>query len=264
MSVSNLLQLWTGQPVKFMAILLAAAGLASHAQVRIETDRNGLPLITNRGSVEASSSKSDDDDYTPPKGIKNKRSDKGLVESKLKQACLKRDLDYSLVASLVQAESSFNHYTMSRKGAIGLMQLMPGTAKRFGCKDPWNLDQNIEGGTAYLEYLNGYFSGDIPLVLAAYNAGENAVMKYSKKIPPYSETVRYVFTILNTYGKPHLITEAKESLASPEDYNRYYIPRRNYKVPTRTYWMYFKDGVRNFTDTRISGVELIPIVYKDE
>jgi hypothetical protein len=187
------------------------------------------------------------------------------VEHKLRLACDRRGLDYRLVSCLVEAESGFNHFTMSRKGAVGLMQLMPGTAKRFGCNDPWDLDQNIEGGTRFLEFLHGQFSGEVPLVLAGYNAGEGAVMKYSRKIPPYAETVRYVFTILNRYGSKGLVEDARASLASPGDYDRYYVPNKNHKTPTHTYFMYIDEhGARAFTDAPPSGVVFHKVVYKEE
>lgn len=248
------------------AILIGSALLAGApavAQIRVERDTEGRPLITNKGSAPAQTPSAQAEKSSKrPKGPSAERS---AVERKLREACDRRGLDFHLVSCLVDAESGFNHFTMSRKGAVGLMQLMPDTARRFGCKDPWDLEQNIEGGTRFLEFLQGYFSGDVPLILAGYNAGEGAVMKYSRKIPPYAETVRYVFTILNRYGSRGLVEDARESLASPGDYDRYYIPNRNYRAPTHTYYMYIDEhGARAFTDAPPSGVEFHRVVYKDE
>lgn len=95
-----------------------------------------------------------------------------------------------LVHSVIQVESNYNPYAVSPKGALGLMQLIPATARRFGVADVFNPEDNIQGGARYLKYLLDLF-GDYPLALAAYNAGEGAVARYGN-IPPYRETERYV------------------------------------------------------------------------
>ena len=97
-------------------------------------------------------------------------------------------------------ESSFKHRAMSHKGARGLMQLMPGTAARFGVSNIWDPKQNIEGGVRYMRFLLDLFAGDIKLALAGYNAGEGAVMKYGYQVPPYSETQEYVRRIGRRYS----------------------------------------------------------------
>jgi len=96
-----------------------------------------------------------------------------------------------LVDSVIQVESNYNPYAISSKGAMGLMQLIPGTARRFGVSDTFQPEQNIEGGVRYLKYLMELYRGDEKLALAAYNAGEGAVAKY-KGVPPYPETQNYV------------------------------------------------------------------------
>ena len=100
-------------------------------------------------------------------------------------------VDPNLVHAVILAESAYNPRALSHKGAMGLMQLIPGTARRYGVRDPWNPAQNISGGTRYLRDLMKMF-GDLELVLAAYNAGENAVVRYGNSIPPYAETQVYV------------------------------------------------------------------------
>ena len=105
----------------------------------------------------------------------------------------------SLVESVVRAESAFNPWAVSRKGAQGLMQLMPRTASSLGVRDAFDPRQNIDGGVRHLRYLLDRYPGSLPLALAAYNAGENAVNFYGG-IPPYPETQQYVRRILATHG----------------------------------------------------------------
>jgi hypothetical protein len=108
------------------------------------------------------------------------------------------DLDPALVLEVVRAESNFNPRARSHKGALGLMQLIPATARRFGVRDPLEPLDNLRGGMAYLQWLLQHFDGDLALTLAGYNAGENAVKRYGG-IPPYAETRDYVERILQRY-----------------------------------------------------------------
>lgn len=101
------------------------------------------------------------------------------------------NLDPALVKAVIQAESSFHPDAVSRKGAMGLMQLMPQTAKALKVRDPFEPEENIRAGSRYLRYLFDRFGPDLPLVLAGYNAGPNAVKKYGR-VPPYAETQTYV------------------------------------------------------------------------
>ncbi len=110
-------------------------------------------------------------------------------------------LEAELVLAVIRAESNFNPRAHSPKNARGLMQLIPATASRFGVEDSWNPSQNMHGGMAYLQWLMRRFDGDVPLVLAAYNAGEQAVESY-QGIPPYRETRDYVQRITRSYRKP--------------------------------------------------------------
>jgi len=105
----------------------------------------------------------------------------------------------ALLQAVIQIESAYNPKALSPKGAQGLMQLMPGTAKRYGVKDSYDPASNIQGGAQYLRDLLDLFKGDVSLALAAYNAGEGAVLKYGKKIPPYRETQAYVKKVLAAY-----------------------------------------------------------------
>jgi soluble lytic murein transglycosylase len=107
-------------------------------------------------------------------------------------------VDFALIKAMIQAESGFNPYAVSKKGAKGLMQLMPETASRMNVLNIFNPKENIEGGVRYFKYLLSLFNNDIRLSLAAYNAGENLVSDLGS-IPPYRETVDYVRKVLNYY-----------------------------------------------------------------
>ncbi len=108
-------------------------------------------------------------------------------------------LDSSLIHALIRTESAYNPNAISKKGAVGLMQLMPGTAKRYGVSDRRNPADNIRGGVRYFRDLMKQFNSDVRLALAAYNAGENAVIRYGNKIPPYPETQNYVTKVMAFY-----------------------------------------------------------------
>ncbi|MCX7774020.1 MAG: lytic transglycosylase domain-containing protein [Clostridia bacterium] len=107
-------------------------------------------------------------------------------------------LDPKLVRSVIKQESGFQPFALSTSGAMGLMQLMPGTAEGLGVTDPYNIEQNIKGGTQYLYYQMKAFDGNLDLALSAYNAGPNAVKKYGG-IPPYAQTQDYVKKVKQYY-----------------------------------------------------------------
>ncbi|MCP4747329.1 MAG: lytic transglycosylase domain-containing protein [Desulfobacteraceae bacterium] len=109
-------------------------------------------------------------------------------------------LPSALVRAVIKVESNFNRYALSSKGAVGLMQIMPSNFNMLNIDDPYDPVQNIRGGTQYLRTLLNQFNGDLPLALAAYNAGPNAVKQY-KGIPPYKETQRYVKKVLSYFKK---------------------------------------------------------------
>lgn len=110
-------------------------------------------------------------------------------------------VDAALIRAVISVESGYNPSARSRAGAVGLMQLMPETARRYGVKNRLNPAQNIHGGARYLRDLKVLFDDNLQLVLAAYNAGEEAVMKYGRRIPPYRETAAYVPKVLSYYRK---------------------------------------------------------------
>jgi len=121
------------------------------------------------------------------------------VDSYILDSGRRNSVDPLLLYAIMHQESTFKPRAMSNKGARGLMQLMPGTAARFGVTSIWDPKQNIEGGTRYMRFLLDMFDGDVRLALAGYNAGEGAVIKYGLRIPPYSETQEYVRRISKRY-----------------------------------------------------------------
>ena len=138
----------------------------------------------------------------PPERIRE------IIEQKSKL----HGLDPLLVHSVIRAESNYNPYAVSPKGAEGLMQLIPSTARQYGVQNAFDPEQNIEGGIRYLKYLQSLFS-DERLVLAAYNAGEGAVTKYGW-IPPYAETQDYVYKVGRYYGQARRMqTQSPTSIA---------------------------------------------------
>jgi len=130
-------------------------------------------------------------------GGKNKQKFSDLIN----EAAYRHRVDPKLVHAVIQTESAYNAGAVSSAGAVGLMQLMPDTARRYGVSDRRNPDQNVDGGTHYLRDLIRMFSPNLALAVAAYNAGENAVIKHGYSIPPYPETRNYVKQVLAAYNR---------------------------------------------------------------
>jgi len=122
------------------------------------------------------------------------------IDSLIKMNAARFGVDPYLVFCVIEQESQFKQFARSPKGAQGLMQLMPGTARRLGVRRPYDPAENIMGGTRYLKELMTMFGSRVDLVLASYNAGEGAVMKYGRNVPPYRETRDYVKKIGKRYG----------------------------------------------------------------
>lgn len=127
--------------------------------------------------------------------IKANHSYSPIVDKKAKQ----HDVDPSLVNAVIKTESNWNHRAVSKKGAMGLMQLMPSTANNLNVKNPFDPEDNIDGGTRYLKHLIERFNGNLTLALAAYNAGPRTVEQYGA-VPPISETKLYVKKVLSLYN----------------------------------------------------------------
>ena len=126
-----------------------------------------------------------------------------IVENKydeiIREASLKYDVPFQLLKAIIKVESGFDSKAVSKKGAIGLMQIMPENNKDLNVRNPYNPRENIMGGTSYLKQMLTRFEGKLPLALAAYNAGPSAVEKY-RDIPPFKETENYVYKVMTYYN----------------------------------------------------------------
>ena len=128
---------------------------------------------------------------------KNKKKHTGMIDAIARRYQLPR----SLIHAVITAESAYDSEAVSRAGAVGLMQLMPGTARRYGVSNRRNPYENVSGGSQYLRDLLILYDNNLRLVLAAYNAGEGAVKRYNNTIPPYEETQNYVRKVVSYYNK---------------------------------------------------------------
>ncbi|HUR99528.1 MAG TPA: lytic transglycosylase domain-containing protein [Pyrinomonadaceae bacterium] len=136
----------------------------------------------------------------PSSGLKGFTTGNELHDSYIVESSRKYNIDPLLIYSQMHQESSFHIRATSNKGASGLMQLMPATARRFGVTSIYDPKQNIDAGIRYMRWLLDTFNGDVVLALAGYNAGEGAVMKYGWNVPPYRETQEYVRRITSRYS----------------------------------------------------------------
>jgi hypothetical protein len=127
-------------------------------------------------------------------------SDRQIIEQNIQKAAAKYNLPQELITAVVRAESNFEVNAVSTAGAQGLMQLMPATAKELGVQNPFDIAQNIDGGTKYLRKMLDRFGGSVRKALAAYNAGPGTVMKYNGRVP-YAETRQYVRRVLRFSGQ---------------------------------------------------------------
>jgi soluble lytic murein transglycosylase-like protein len=123
----------------------------------------------------------------------------GQYDSIIEKAALSAAVEPNLLRAVIVVESGFNLRAVSKRGAVGLMQLMPATATRFGVSNPYDPRQNVQAGARYLKFLIDRFGQDVRLALAAYNAGEEAVDRNGGQIPPFSETMAYVPRVLKIY-----------------------------------------------------------------
>jgi len=190
------------------AIVAAATGsllpTRCHAQITPYVDDRGKLVFINRDSTvrrtgstisavaAAAKDKLASDSTEPPSE---------RLDHIVSQAAARNNLDPELVKAVISTESGWNPWAVSRKGAFGLMQLIPGTAQRYGVGNVFDPAQNVEGGTMYLRTLLDKYNGDLPKSLAAYNAGERAVDQ-SGGVPWYPETQRYVRKVTQAYFRP--------------------------------------------------------------
>jgi soluble lytic murein transglycosylase-like protein len=149
-----------------------------------------------------------------PEAASSARDLPGIDEA-VERIAAQHDLSPQLLHSVIKVESNYNPFAVSSKGALGLMQLVPSTASRFGVADVFNPVENIQGGARYLRYLLDLYHGNYPLALAAYNAGEAAVARYGG-VPPYRETQNYVVQVRKQLEKANKPAPVKPAPAAPK------------------------------------------------
>lgn len=141
------------------------------------------------------------DSPKPALGFYAKTVNTDQYDSLIKQHSFNHGVDPTLVKAVMKAESNFNSQAVSPKGAQGLMQLMPDTARHMSVYDPFDPDDNIRGGTKYLRLLDDTFQGNLELILAAYNAGPNRVKEHNMNVPPFEETRNFIKRVKHFYNK---------------------------------------------------------------
>jgi len=180
----------------FFLTSLSSAGIYRYV------DENGVIHFTNcprdpKFKLYIRESKEDVGDENNPSSVSYIK-DSNQYDSLISEFSRKYQVDFALIKAIIRAESGFNPVAISRKGAKGLMQLMPETAQRVNVSNIFSPRENIEGGVRHFKYLLSLFNDDLRLSLAAYNAGENVVAEL-RSIPPYRETVDYVKRVLSFY-----------------------------------------------------------------
>lgn len=185
------------------SVFTFASAMPAHADIYKYTDKDGHVYLTDQPEHKGYKLL-----VKTWKGWKEKKSGyvnlskrRAKFEPLIGKAADQHKLPKELVHAVIRAESAYNPEAVSTAGAVGLMQLMPATAERYGVSDRTNAEENIAGGTQYLRYLLKLFDNDLKLALAAYNAGEGAVQRYGNTIPPYPETQNYVRKVLDFYKR---------------------------------------------------------------
>lgn len=179
--------------------MLAACPASIGGEIVSFTGPDGRRIFSNTGAI-SSAGPSPALEPSPQPRIRRKTRPPVGIGRLIDRIARKHGMDPELVRAVAKVESNYKARAVSPKGALGVMQLLPQTAKRFGVADAYDPAQNIEGGIRYLKFLRDQFPGKLSLVLAAYNAGENAVRKHGG-IPPYPETRDYVRKIRQLYGR---------------------------------------------------------------
>ena len=183
-----------GITICYVLILMFSAGLTVHADIYRYIDENGVMHFTNTPTSSTQKFKL----FLREKPKINPRYSTKKYDDIIANASQQHDVSFSLLKAIIKAESDFDPRAVSKKGAKGLMQIMPENFKSLGIKDPFDPSQNIHAGARYFKQMYDRFKGKLSLSLAAYNAGPTAVEHY-KTVPPYEETEEYVKRVLKFY-----------------------------------------------------------------
>ena len=202
-------------PIGVLIVCLSAGSAFASGSIYRYIEKDGTVVYTN----------------VPPSGIRAKRikgafhpspratepaappptSSLSDYHELVEQAARRYRIPVALVHAIMHAESNFDAHAVSQRGASGLMQLMPDTAREMYVKDIFNVRENIEGGTRYLRYLANEFQGDMVKMVAAYNAGPDAIKKYGGNVPPFDETQAYVRKVLQLYFQYKDLTKVAQA-----------------------------------------------------
>ena len=189
---------------KMAAIVIAAvvslAARSSAEEIIAVVDRTGRRVFVNMEDTELRLAVERGGAQAAGRLIEKRKQALPGIDRHIENVARRHALDPELVRAVIQVESAWNPRARSRKGALGLMQLMPATGARYGVRDPFDPRENISGGARHLRFLLNRFGGDRRLALAAYNAGENAV-DANRGVPPYRETHLYLERVETIYGK---------------------------------------------------------------
>lgn len=177
-------------------VLILFLPLAAPLQGDIKVQKKARGRIEIRNALRQPAKK------RPPSSVETKPSLNSKYIEKIRELANQYGVNHTLVSAVARAESSFNPYAVSRKGAVGIMQLMPDTARLYGVENRFNAHENLEAGVRHLKYLDKRYNGNLPLILAAYNAGEEAVRKYNG-VPPFKETRLYVRRVMKLMGRKY-------------------------------------------------------------
>ncbi len=177
----------------------AAVPAPARAEVIVVVNDKGRPVYINEEDTELQRAARKGGAAAALNLIEKRKQSMPGIEAHIDKVAEEQRVDPGLVRAVIEVESAWNHRAVSVKGALGLMQLMPATAAKYGVGDAFDPKQNVSGGTRHLRFLLDQFNEDTRLALAAYNAGENAVSRY-KGVPPYSETRAYVQRLETLYG----------------------------------------------------------------
>jgi len=188
----------------FCAALAASGAASAHIYTYVANGRTSIvysdtPPVDGRYKI-YKKDRVEQASVPPPVRLYGRHT-RARYSSQVLAAAQETSVDPALIHAVISVESGYNASARSHAGAVGLMQLMPQTAKRYGVTDRLDPAQNIRGGARYLRDLKVMFNNQLHLVLAAYNAGEKAVKKYGRRIPPYRETIAYVPKVMGHYRK---------------------------------------------------------------
>jgi soluble lytic murein transglycosylase-like protein len=232
-------------------ILLLLTGTAAEADIYKYVDENGVMLFTDSpGDGAVKITKNNRPSLNPSEGGSSITAP--AYENLIKDTCDKYSMDYDLIKAVIKAESNFNPTAVSSKGALGLMQLMPGTAYSLGVYNAFDAEANIDGGVRYLKAMLERFNGNHRLALAAYNAGPNAVERYGS-IPPYRETQAYVKKIMSLSGKEYDDTpapaKARPAVQKTNPVQKASTVKKAAKKPALIYKVVMDDGTVLYTNS---------------